>query len=84
MKTLDTRKLNYYDPEYEQFYEQLHEFIDPEISAWDTLNGVDCEFGDDINSAHIMFTAQIDVDTKLMQDFFDKWKAKLAEGKEQK
>lgn len=45
MKTLDTRKLNYYDPEYEQFYEQLHELIDPEISAWDTLNGVDCEFG---------------------------------------
>lgn len=45
MKTLDTSKLDYCDPEYDQFYEQLYKLIDPEISAWDTLNGVDCEFG---------------------------------------
>lgn len=82
MKTLDTSKLNYCDPEYDQFYKQLHELIDPEISTWSTLNGVDCEFGNNTNPAHIMFIAQIDVDTKLMQDLFDKWAAKLTEGKE--
>lgn len=82
MKILDTSKLNYCDPEYDQFYKQLHELIDPEISAWSTLNGVDCEFGNNTNPAHIMFIAQIDVDTKLMQDLFDKWAAKLTEGKE--
>lgn len=82
MKTLDNSKLDYCDPEYDQFYKQLHELIDPEISAWSTLNGFDCEFGNNTNPAHITFIAQIDVDTKLMQDLFDKWATKLAEGKE--
>lgn len=82
MVELDTDKLAYNTDEYDQFYKQFHQLIDPEQAAWDVQNAISVYLGDSNNPASVLFVLEADVDNEQARDLLDKWAKRLSDDKQ--